>query len=372
MIRLDQAAHAELSPRVFNTIVKVLKYHNGNPSSKHDMGKDAKRILDESREKVARFINAEPDEIFFCPSGCAANTLALNVQYDEDWSIISTQTEHKSIYENDSVWEAIKVDKNGLVRDFEDLLKVSSVYQDKYPRYFSIIYANNETGTVQNIKRLADIVHEHKGFRIHTDATQYIPHQRVDVKDLGVDALTFSGHKLGCPAGIAVAYIKKDFQKHIYPLVWGSQEQGLFGGTENIAYIAGLATAVEEVEEEYCRDYSDIGNWFVSKLLEIPDTYRIGGDPRIPIASICFKGVEANTLTLMLNDLGVFVSTGSACNSVSLDASSTILAMGVPEEEAHCVVRFSGYDKVSKETLNTVVMKVSSTVNMLRNLANNR
>jgi cysteine desulfurase len=347
MIYLDNAATTKPKQAVIDAINECLIETWGNPSSLHRMGQNAKAIVDDARKAVADLIGAKPSEIIFTSGACEANSLAicgyLNAHKRE--LLITTSIEHKSImnivesYQDASI--VVPVDSNGFVdlRRLENVLKQLSFFAHPI---VSIQYANNEIGTIQDLEHISEIVHLYGGI-LHTDATQIIPDRKINVT--GIDMMSFSGQKLGAPKGIGVLYVREGIE--LSPIIYGSQEKSRRGGTENVPYIAGLGEAVRHLEYPT----GEVRDYFVQQVLaQIPDCYLVGvtGENRLKNnASICFKGVSSEMMVVMLDQKGICVSSGSACNA-GIKVSHVLEAIGMGED-AKSVVRFTFGDNTKYE-----------------------
>src|SRR5574344_1958495 len=226
-------------------------------------------------------------------------------------------------------------------------------------------FANNEIGTIQDIKAISDLVHRYDGI-LHTDATQMIPNSPVNVKDLGIDMISFSGQKLGATKGIGVLYVKNGIE--LAPIIYGSQENSRRGGTENVPYIAGLAKAIETI---YCPT-SEIRDYFLEKLGSKLDDIYVVGDMEQRLnnnLSICFKGMEAESPLLLLDNKEIYVSSGSACNSASLSPSYVLSAIGMKEPDINGVVRFSFGEDTTERQCDIVIDEIVKSVNILRRMS---
>ena len=343
MIYLDSAATTKPKPEVVTAVTKCLTETWGNPSSIHSMGQNAKAIVDDARKAVADLIGAKPSEIIFTSGACEANSLAIcGLLKQGDYTLITTNIEHKSIMniaDDYYIRPLICVDKNGFV-DLNQLeYDVKTVYGKPI---VSIQYANNEIGTIQDIQEICRIVHKYGGI-LHTDATQIIPDRKINVTD--IDMMSFSGQKLGAPKGIGVLYVREGIE--LSPIIYGSQEKSRRGGTENVPYIAGLGEAVRYIEYHT----GEVRDYFVQQVLaQIPDCYLVGptGKDRLKNnASICFKGVSSEMLVVMLDQKGICVSSGSACNA-GMEVSHVLKAIGMGED-AKNVVRFTFGDNTKSE-----------------------
>ena len=369
IIYLDNAATAKPKQEVIKEIEYVLEHEWGNPSSLYGIGRSAKQIVDNSRKITADFVGAKPSEIVFTSGACESNSMAINGYLNKnDVNFITSTIEHKSImnlYDDSYVMKhKVQVGNHGLVDtiELEELLLES----DKHC-LVSIQFANNEIGTIQDIKKISEIVHRYGGI-LHTDATQMIPNSPVNVKDLGIDMMSFSGQKLGATKGIGVLYIKNCIE--LEPIIYGSQENSRRGGTENVPYIAGLAKAIETI---YCPT-SEIRDYFFDKLdYLLDDIYLIGWETdalRLKNnLSICFKGIESESLLLLLDNKEIYVSSGSACNSASLSPSYVLSAIGMKEPDINGVVRFSFGEDTTERQCDIAIDEIVKSVNTLRRMS---
>lgn len=367
MIYLDNAATTKPKQEVIDAINQCLLYDWGNPSSIYQLGMDAKKIVEDSRVMIAKLIGAKPSEIIFTSGACESNSLAICGYLNlHNTRFITSAIEHKSITNITDAYVdrtiIIPVDKKGFLNKtkLEEMLAVCS-YENTL---VSIQFANNEVGTIQDIKHISNIVHKHKGV-LHTDATQIVPYRKIDVKELGIDMMSFSGQKLGAPKGIGVLYVKEGIK--LNPIIYGSQENSLRGGTENVPYIAGLKAAIDNL----VYPTSELRDYFVDRTLsEITDCYLVGcelGDNRLNNnASICFKGVDSETLLTMLNQKDIYVSSGSACNNFSKKSSHVLEALGLPKKDLNSVIRFTFGEDNTKEEIDFVINELKHIVLSLR------
>ncbi|MCK9482749.1 MAG: cysteine desulfurase [Candidatus Marinimicrobia bacterium] len=355
-IYLDHNATTPLHPEVKNTITEMMEIY-GNPSSLHSAGRIARQKIEQSRETVAGFIGAAPDEIIFVGSGSEANNTVLNslscssqvcrLERKSRDSIITTAIEHPCIMETSKCLRErgfpvnhLPVDVNGKVKI--DKLRELLTYQTAL---VSVMYANNEIGTIQDIKTIAEITHSRGAF-FHTDAVQAVGKIPVDVKDLNVDFLTLSAHKIYGPKGIGALYIRRGTP--FCPMIRGGhQERGRRAGTENTIGIVAFAKAIEMRQQEM-HDEAERLNRFRKILIDgiknnIPDV-QFNGHPTDVLPgtlNVSFVGAEGESILLYLDLEGIGVSTGSACASGSLDPSHVILATGIGAELAHGSIRIS-------------------------------
>ncbi|MCI8605174.1 MAG: cysteine desulfurase [Ruminiclostridium sp.] len=366
-IYLDYAATTPLTEDVKKRIISLIDVF-GNPSSLHSEGEQALEIITNGRKSVAKFINSESKDIIFTGGGCAGNTLAIKGYMDKHYcTLLYSPTAHKSILkcaENCNQKYALDVDEFGFINliDLENWLKV---LQDT--AFVVIEYANSEIGTIQNVTDIVKLVHKYNGV-IFVDCTGSVSTIPIDVKKSDIDILSFSAHKIGGLKGCGVLYKKSNIS--LSPLIYGTQENGLFGGTENVLGIASLGKAVENC---YYSSVSSSGRDYVYNYIinNIPDCYLVGAPvesgQRLPHnIYMCFKGVEGESLMLMLDMKGIQVSTGSACSSGSLDASPTLTAIGMDENDMHSCIRMSFCGNESKDDLLYVCGALKQYVEQLR------
>ena len=365
----DNAATTMPTAEVIADIVWCLENVWANPSSIHTPGLGAKMILEQSREKVARYINAEPDEIIFTASGSESNNLAIkgflsaNKMYE---CIITSQAEHPSVYntcmhlfENEFyIIGFAPIDNNGIINVAKFKKLISELSYANYC-FVSIMMANNEVGTINDIRKIANITHHHTGI-IHTDATQIVGQMHIDVKELGCDMLTFSGHKLGLPRGTGVLYKKRGIE--LSPIIHGGhQENGLVAGTENLANIYALGNQLERLSKSRCpgseaRDY--LYSKIRQKCKELNIDIQLNGDfiARLPNnLSLTFDGVNAEALITLLDIKGIQVSAGSACSSGERTPSRVLKAIGLSDDAANSTVRISLASDTSVDDCNKFV-----------------
>lgn len=375
MIYADNAATTKLSPAALAAMMPHLTEDFGNPSSLYDFATQAKAALERARADVAQCLNAQPEEIFFTSGGTESDNWALRGVAEalgrKGRHILISAVEHHAILHTGQ-WlkkqgfdvEELPVDELGVVAP--ERLK-SALRPDTI--LVSIMLANNEIGTIQPIRELAAIAHAN-GTLFHTDAVQAAGHIPVDVKELGVDLLSLSGHKFHGPRGTGALYIKA--RTPILPLIHGGgQERSRRSGTENVAGAAGLAAALKEqcgkLDEAMPR-ITMLRDRLISEIVKLPRT-RLTGDPanRLPsIASFTFEAIEGESILLLLDAKGICVSSGSACSSTSLEPSHVLLAIGLPHEIAHGSVRISLGDDVTENEVDAIIAALKEVVNDLR------
>jgi len=361
MIYFDNAATTKVNEEVIADIIEALKNDWANPSSISEQGMEVKRKIEYARKQIADYINAEPEEIIFTASGSEANNLAIKGFLDANPSyrtILTTEIEHPSVYNtcmdlNKKGYRVdfVPVNNSGKIKyfDFSDFLSIDIIF------FVTVMLANNELGTIQSIKLLAEETHKHNGI-IHTDATQAFGKIPIDVKMLDVDLMSVGLHKCGLPKGIGFLYKKKDIP--LSPIIHGGhQEMNMRAGTENIAYIIAAGKQVERMSKKGYQNYTVI-NYLYNKIFDtLIDDYNflyngvIAPYNTLPnLLSLTFPGVNAEVLITLLNMKGVCVSAGSACCSGEKTPSRVLKAIGLTDEEAFSTIRISiGEDTTTEE-----------------------
>ena len=366
-IYLDNAATTPLIPEVKQYIIKLLDQY-ANPSSLYQSGIDARQIIEQARKNVANFINGKSENIIFTSGGSASNILAIRGYVQKhNCTVLYSTIAHKSIIKCvESIKNAypLKVNKYGQI-DFDDLKEWLDSRTGKF--FVALDYANSEIGTIQDVKKIIDLVHFYNGV-VYLDCTGSISQIPVDVNNISVDMLGFSGHKIHALKGVGVLYKKENIE--LEPLVYGSQEQGLFGGTEAVINIASLGKAVESYD--YSSISSDNRDYVYNYIIDnIPDSYLIGAsfEHRLPHnLYMCFKGVQGESLMILLDMNDIQVSTGSACTSGDLQPSTTLTAINMNKEDINSCIRMTFSDE-TKEELDYVCSKLKECVERLRNLS---
>ncbi len=378
-IYADNAATTAISDDVFKVMTKVLKEDYGNPSSLYELGSKAKMIVESAREKVAKAINADPKEIYFTSGGSEADNWAIKsaahkaLKEGKNEIISSTFEHHAVLHTLDELKSEgfkiilLPVYENGIVKT-EDLLNAIT---DK-TALVTIMFANNEIGTIQPVKEIGEICRRNK-IMFHTDAVQAVGNVKIDVKEQNIDMLSLSAHKFHGPKGVGALYIRKGIV--LKPLInGGAQERGKRAGTENTAGIAGLGVAIEQATaniEEKAKKLKKISDRLIDGALKI-ERSRLNGDrdKRLPgNVNLCFEGIEGESLLLMLDMKGVAASSGSACTSGSLDPSHVLLAIGLPHEIAHGSLRLSFSDGNSVEDADYILEVLPPIVQRLREMS---
>lgn len=378
-IYLDHAATTPLRKEVLDEMLPYLTTYYGNPSSLYSIGRESKKAIELSRNRVAKALNANINEIFFTSGGTEADNWALRgAAYQNRHKgkhIITTSIEHHAILhtckqlENEGFEVTyLPVDPFGRI-DLEQLK--DNIRDDTI--LISTMFANNEIGTIQPIKRIGEIAKE-RGICFHTDAVQAAGSIKIDVKDLNVDLLSISGHKFYGPKGIGALYIRKGVKIQNY-MSGGAQERNKRAGTENVAGIVGIGKALEIAVEKLDSNYKHISGLrdkTIDYILnKIPFT-RLNGHPteRLPgNVNISFEFVEAESTIIMLDNKGIAVSGGSACASGSLDPSHVLLAIGLPHETAHGSLRFSFGEENTEEDVDYLLNALTEEINKLREMS---
>lgn len=375
-IYLDNAATTALSPAVLEDMMPYLRDFYGNPSSVYDLGRSSRSAIEAAREKVAAAIGAKTGEIYFTGSGTEADNWALKgaayAYKNKGKHIITSAIEHHAVLHTCEELERqgyrityLPVDELGRVSptDFEKAITEETILA-------SIMLANNEIGTIQPIRELAAIA-KAKGIIFHTDAVQAVGQIPVDVSDLGVDLLTMSGHKFHGPKGIGALYVRRGVK--LSQLVHGgAQESGKRAGTENVAAIVGMGSAIALAAadcEERMKKVASLRDYYIAEIAKRIPHSRLNGDPvnRLPgNANHCFSFIEGESLLLMLDMKGIAASSGSACTSGSLDPSHVLLAIGLPHEIAHGSLRISISESNTKEEIDTLLNALEEIVARLR------
>ncbi|NLW26045.1 cysteine desulfurase NifS [Acetivibrio saccincola] len=378
-IYFDHAATTPVSSEVLEKMLPYLKGNFGNPSSIYFLGRESKKAIEEAREKVANAIGANPREIFFTGSGTEADNWAIKgVAYsnrNKGNHIITTSIEHHAVlhacrYLESDGFEVtyLPVDENGLVSP-EDVLKEIK----PGTILISVMFANNEIGTIQPIKEIGKIAKD-RGIIFHTDAVQAVGSVPIDVNDLNVDLLSMSAHKLYGPKGVGALYIRKGVKISSF-IHGGAQERGRRASTENVAGIVGLGEAIKiatENMEENNKKLMSLRDRTIEEVLEkIPYT-RLNGDryKRLPgNVNFSFEFIEGESLLLMLDMKGIAASSGSACTSGSLDPSHVLLAIGLPHEIAHGSLRITFGKDNTHEDIDALMDVLPEIVGRLREMS---
>ena len=375
MIYLDNAATTKPTGRVIHDMERCMKMYMcwGNPSSAHGHGHKARIIVEESREKIAKTINAEPEEIIFTSGGTEANNLAIQgtlSRYAGINHFVTSAIEHPSVKElagRNNIYRILPVDENGIVSQL-NLLNAIAHKGCSYP-LASIMMTNNEIGTIQDIKSLSSIVHTYGGI-FHTDAVQAYGHVPIDVKELGIDLMSVSAHKWNGPKGVGFLYKKKDLE--INPLLYGGhQENGMRAGTENVPAIYAMAKQAELIyENELWNNHACLKSFLTITLKNTIHNVKINSAPdafsQPNIISITIPGVNAQQLIALLSLREIYVSAGSACSSGDEKPSHVLKAIGLSDDEANSTIRVSLGYFTTQGDLQIFVKELKNCVDILK------
>ena len=378
-VYLDNNATTRVAPEVREAMLPFFGELYGNPSSMHAFGGEIAKYVDRAREEVARFLNAEPDEVIFTSCATESDNSAIRgtADYFKDLKVITTAVEHPAVLQPCRRLKALghevvelPVDKVGQI----DLAQLESeLAAAKGPALVSIMWANNETGVLFPMEKIAEICKAH-GAILHTDAVQVAGKIPVDVKKVPVDMLSMSGHKFHAPKGVGIFYVRRGTKVKPF-LLGGHQERSRRAGTENVPYVVGLAKACELARlgmAEEAVKLTALRNRLEAGILETCPNVRVNGDRahRLPnTLNVSFEYIEGEAIAYRLSDLGICISTGSACASGSLDPSHVIRAMGVPFTAVHGSVRFSLSRYNTADEIEEVLAKLPPVIKGLRDLS---
>ena len=378
-IYFDNAATTKLDDEVLKEMLPYLKDNYGNPSSIYKLGREARKAIEDSREKIAKVLNCKANEIYFTAGGSESDNTAIKgiakANKKRGNHIITSKIEHPAVLETCKQLEKegfeityISVDEKGIV-DLEELkksIKPTTIL-------ITIMFANNEIGTIQPIEEIGQIA---KGNNIyfHTDSVQAVGSIKIDVQKLNIDSLSLSGHKFYGPKGVGALYVKTGvpFEKFISG---GHQERNKRAGTENVAGIVGIGKAIElayENLDEYNKKIKELRDYYVKQVEEKIPYIKINGDmeKRLPgNSNISFRFIEGEGLLLNLDLKGICASSGSACTSGSLDPSHVLLAIGLPHEIAHGSLRVSIGKYNTKEEIDYLIENLMEIVTRLREMS---
>lgn len=377
IVYADNAATTAVHPKVLEAMLPYLGETYGNPSSLHQIGRKAKAVVDAARAKIAELLHCAPAELYFTASGTEADNWAIRsaarAKAKQGKHIITSKFEHHAVLHTLRSLEKegyevtyLKPTSEGIIRpeDVEAAIRPDTIL-------VTVMMANNEVGTIQPIREIAEVAHAH-GVLCFTDAVQAVGHIPVALDTLGVDMLSFSGHKFHAPKGIGALYVKKGTP--LFPFVdGGGQESGRRGGTENVPYIVGLATALTLAVERLADNdrITAMRERLIDGLLAIPRT-RLNGSrtARLPgTVNVSFPCIEGESLLFLLDAVGICASTGSACSSKSLEPSHVLLSIDVPIEEAHGSLRLSIGHDTTDEDIDYILEKLPPIVARLRSMS---
>ncbi len=378
-IYLDNAATTATRPEVVEAMLPYFTENYGNPSSVYDFAAKNKKAVNESRQIIATALHADLRDIYFTAGGTEADNWALvataEAYEDKGKHIITSKVEHHAILHTCEYLEKrgfeityVDVDEKGIVKleQLKEAIRPDTIL-------ISIMFANNEIGTIQPVEQIGKIARE-KGILFHTDAVQAFGQIPIDVEEMNIDMLSASGHKLNGPKGIGFLYIRKGLKLRSF-IHGGAQERKRRAGTENVPGIVGLGKAVSiamDTLEERRKKETEIRDYLIQQIEEKIPYCRLNGDrkKRLPNnVNISFQFIEGESLLIMLDMEGICASSGSACTSGSLDPSHVLLAIGLPHEIAHGSLRLTLNEEVTKEDVDYVVEKIVGIVEKLRSMS---
>ena len=371
IIYFDNNATTKIKTEVLNEMMPFLTTEFGNASSLYSIGRNSKRAIENARKQVAELINCNSNEIFFTAGGSESDNIALKgFAYANKYKgnhIITSKIEHPAILETCQVLEKqgfeisyINVDQQGIIKleELKNEIKQTTIL-------ISVMTANNEIGTIQPIKEISEIAHEHN-IIFHTDAVQAIGNMQINVSEMGIDMLSLSGHKIHAPKGIGALYIKKgiDVEKIING---GHQEKDKRAGTENVAGIVGLGKACSIANKNFdthVKYLKKLRDYYIKRLQnEIPDKIRINGSmqKRLPgNANVSFEGLNSSELIFKLDEKGICVSSGSACSSANPKPSHVLQAINIPEKYLNSAIRTTFGDNNTFEEIDYLVRELKN------------
>lgn len=378
-IYLDNAATTKTSKEVVDAMLPYFTEDYGNPSSIYEIGQRSKEAITKAREQIAQVIGSKTEEIYFTAGGSESDNWALKAAFEaysgKGNHIITTKIEHHAILHTCEYLEKqgarityLDVDENGLV-DLEELQK--AICPETI--LISVMFANNEIGTIEPVKEIGMIAKEH-GVLFHTDAVQAFGQVPIDVDEMNIDMLSSSAHKINGPKGIGFLYIRKGVKIRSF-VHGGAQERKRRAGTENVPGIVGYGVAAKraaESMEERTKKERELRDYLIERVLKEVPYVKLNGDPvkRLPNnMNFSFRFIEGESLLIMLDMKGIAGSSGSACTSGSLDPSHVLLAIGLPHEIAHGSLRLTLGEDITKEDLDYTLEQIKEIVGRLRELS---
>ena len=376
MIYFDNAATTKLDDEVLKEMMPYLTNMYGNASAIYELGRESRKAIEDAREKVAKVLNCEVGEVYFTSCGSESDNTAIKeiarANKKNGNHIITSKIEHPAVIETCEQLKKegfeityIGVDEKGIV-DLEEIkraIKPTTIL-------ISIMFANNEIGTVEPIKEIRKIAKEHE-IVFHTDAVQAVGNVRIDVEDMNIDSLSLSGHKFYGPKGVGVLYVKREIEFHSF-INGGHQEKNKRAGTENVAGIVGIGKAIElayQNLDEHNKKITELRDYFINQITAKIPKVKINGDMinRLPgNVNISFEGVDAEGLLLNLDLKKICASSGSACSAGSLEPSRVLLAIGLEKEMAKSSLRVTIGKYNTKEEVNYLIESLEEIVSRLR------
>lgn len=381
---LDIAATTYVADEVVDIITDTMRNIYGNPSSIHAKGRQAHEVVNKATKIIADYINCKPSEIVFTSGACEANSLAILgfIRKHKNVAVIQSVIEHKSIgllrdsntsCDEKILFNRVKVDADGFVQ-LDDLESQLAFFASQhYTTLVTIQAANSEIGTIQHIKEISQLVHKYNGI-YHCDATQLFPYQSIDVKELGIDMMSVSGQKIHTPKGIGFLYVKDGIE--LEPIIYGTQNRGVRGGTENVPYIVGLRKAIQLLDKTLSEQELGhpqvyyVRNYLINRIKENIDSCMINGSfvaERLPNnINVSFKNIDAQSLITLLDTEGIYVSAGSACDAHGMSVSHVLQAIQVPNDYIKGTIRITLPDDFGFEDADYIVERLTEHVRILR------
>ena len=378
-IYLDNAATTATDPLVFEAMKPYFTEYYGNASSIYRFAGAATKAVDEARETVAGFLGAKPKEIYFTGGGSESDNWAIKAtafaNKEKGKHIITSKIEHHAVLHTCAFLEQngfevtyLDVDENGLIRldELEKAIREDTIL-------ISIMFANNEIGTIEPIKEIGELAKKH-GIIFHTDAVQAYGHVPINVDELSIDLLSASGHKIAGPKGVGILYIRESVKIGSF-IHGGAQERGKRAGTHNTPGIVGFAKATAlaaQRQEDNAKKECALRDYLIERILKEVPYSRLNGHRTRRLsnnANFCFRFVEGESLLLMLDQKGICASSGSACTSGSLDPSHVLLAIGLPHEIAHGSLRLTLSASTTKEDIDVTIEAIKTIVERLRSMS---
>lgn len=376
----DNAATTKVKEEVLKEMFPYFSVEYGNPSSMYSIGRSSRRAIETARKRVAELINCKPKEIYFTSCGSESDNMALKgIAYankEKGNHIITSKIEHPAILNSCKTLEKqgyrityLNVDEEGNI-DISEL--ENSINEDTI--LISIMFANNEIGTIEPIEQISKIAKKHN-IIFHTDAVQACGNIKIDVKDMGIDMLSLSGHKINAPKGVGALYIREGIEFDRF-LDGGHQEKNKRAGTENVAEIVGLGKACEIAKnnlESHINKLKELRDFYINQVEEKIENIKLNGprDNRLPgNANISFKGVNGSELLLKLDEKGICASAGSACSTGSNSPSHVLTSIGLDSKMADGTLRVTFYEENSKEDVEYLVENLKNIVRELRKKSN--
>ena len=379
LIYLDNAATTALHPEVFQRMQPYFTELYGNPSSIYSFSAKAKKAIDEARSEVATFIGAKENEIYFTGGGSESDNWALKAAAfayrNKGNHIITSKIEHHAVLHTCEYLEKLGFEISYIDVDEEGVIKLEELKAAIRPTtiLISVMFANNEIGTIQPIREIGEIAKEYK-ILFHTDAVQAYGHVPINVNELNIDMLSASGHKINGPKGVGIMYLRNGVRLGSF-IHGGAQERNRRAGTLNTPGIVGFGAATKlakETLEERAEYEKNLRDYLMERVMKEIPYVKLNGHPTLRLsnnANFSFRFVEGESLLIMLDQKGICASSGSACTSGSLDPSHVLLAIGLPHEIAHGSLRITLSKDTTKEEIDFVVDELKKIIERLRSMS---